>query len=168
MWHLYLFFIHVIARRSLEMTKIIYLFKVLEILDQKATRLIVVICFSGLFIKLFYNCQFKYRFYHMSVQILPGMELIFFAVGCMALCFGFVTRTTLITQQCFGCSIPYIVMLSNRTWGNLSKAATVWRLSGYQSACGRYSLTTFASLFFFFLFPSLIKLSLPQSIKYLI
>ena len=36
-----------------------------------------------------------------SVLVLAGIELIFFTVASMGLCFGFVLKTVLITQGCF-------------------------------------------------------------------
>lgn len=42
-----------------------------------------------------------------------------------------------------------------------SKVAAVWKLAGHWSVCGRWHMTAFASLVFF-LFPPLIKLSLPE------
>jgi len=34
---------------------------------------------------------------------LPGMDLTVFTAAGLVLCFGFVTKTVLITHQCFGC-----------------------------------------------------------------
>ena len=40
-------------------------------------------------------------FYYPSVLVLAGIELIFFIVASMGLCFGFVLKTVLIIQGCF-------------------------------------------------------------------
>ena len=37
----------------------------------------------------------------LAVLVLAGIELIFFIVASMGLCFGFVLETVLITQGCF-------------------------------------------------------------------
>ena len=36
-----------------------------------------------------------------SVLVLAGIELNFFIVACMGLCFGFVLKTVLVIQGCF-------------------------------------------------------------------
>lgn len=38
----------------------------------------------------------------MAALSVAGMELILFKAACMVLCFGFVTKTALVTHQCFG------------------------------------------------------------------
>jgi len=43
------------------------------------------------------------RRFSMLVLGLAGMEVVLVVVALMVLCFGFVTKTTLITQHCFGC-----------------------------------------------------------------
>jgi len=37
----------------------------------------------------------------LSVLVLAGIELIFFLVACVVVCFGFVMKIVLITHQCF-------------------------------------------------------------------
>ena len=45
---------------------------------------------------------FRLFFIKGIVLVLARMELIFFVVASMGLCFGFVLKTVLITQGCFG------------------------------------------------------------------
>jgi len=58
---------------------------------------------------------------------LAGIELIFFVAVCMLLCFGFVTKTVLITQLWSCCCwavfpqhwgfLPTTLLMSQVTWG---------------------------------------------------
>lgn len=53
----------------------------------------------SLFLSLSTGCKVSWR----VILGLTGIALIFFMAACIVLCFGFVTKTVLIANQCFCC-----------------------------------------------------------------
>ena len=147
------------------------------------------------------------QFIRVAVLVLAGIELNYFIVVCMGLCFGFVLKTVLIMQWCFsycwalltqhwglfcsshcpareyarvhrklggdtagtadpnwpkGYPIPYDIMLSNKTRGEVGEGAAAQGLAGHQTVGGK-QLFSFALLSWALFFSLLLFSSFPHN-----